>query len=109
MLASARSATGKYQRFAQEKVLYESLIRNDIKRAKLKKVTKPAMIRLHWIEPNAKRDPDNTRAGIKLILDSLVAQQILRGDSLSHVTGFVDTFSVEKTNPGVWVEIEEQP
>lgn len=107
MLASARASHGKWQKFAEDKVMYESLIKDDIRKAKLKPCPAKVMISLHWVEPNARRDFGNIRAGEKYISDSLVSMGILKTDARSQVVGFVDTFNVDKKRPGVWVTLED--
>jgi hypothetical protein len=89
------------------KLMYESMIRVDIKKAKLRACVGKVMISLHWVEPNARRDFGNIRAGEKFVSDSLVSMKILTTDARSQVVGFLDTFAVDKTCPGVWVTLEE--
>lgn len=109
MLASARASRGKWQRFAEEKVLYESLIKFDIKHSKLRPVSCRVVLHFHWIEPNKRRDYGNIRCGEKFISDALVTMGILTTDARSQVVGFMDTFEVDNEHPGVRVTIEEQP
>ena len=50
----------------------------------------PGFATFLFVEPNAKRDPDNIVAGgVKLLLDSLVGSGVLLGDGWTHVLGFV--------------------
>jgi len=108
IVAWARQCRGKSSKYALNKVMYESLIRDDIRKAKLKPVSGPVVLAFHWVESNAKRDYGNIRAGEKFISDALVQAKILRTDARSQVIGYRDTFDVDKTNPGVWVLLEEQ-
>lgn len=79
-----------------------------IKAAKLKPVTKPVWIHFDWHEPNAKRDPDNIRAGgAKFILDALVEAGILPSDGSKWIKGLSDEFYVSgPRNERVEVKIE---
>ena len=62
-------------------------------------------IHFAWYEPNKKRDLDNIAAAKKFILDSLVATGTIEADGWSCVTGFTDSFSVDKDNPRIEVYI----
>ena len=108
MTAWARQHRGKSNKYALNKVMYESLIRDDIRKAKLKPVRGPVILAFHWVESNAKRDYGNIRAGEKFISDALVQAKILSTDARKQVIGFRDTFDIDKTNPGVFVMIEEE-
>ena len=66
-----------------------------------------AHVRLEWREPNKRRDPDNIRAGVKFVLDGLVAAEVLGGDGWSHVRSLADAFAVDADRPGVLVTLEE--
>ncbi len=107
IINAAKSRKGNWSGYAEMKVMYESLIKDDIRKAKLKPCPGKVMISLHWVEPNAKRDLDNIRAGVKLINDALVNMKILKTDARSQVVGFVDTFAIDKERPGVWVTLED--
>jgi Holliday junction resolvase RusA-like endonuclease len=67
----------------------------------------PVRVHFTWVEKNARRDPDNVRAGAKFILDQLVRSGILSDDSQAHIAGLSDTFAVDKANPRVEVTLEE--
>ena len=66
-------------------------------------------IRYRWYEPNRRRDLDNIRSGSKFILDGLVVAGVLEDDGWRVITGLEDTFSVDKKNPRIIVEIIEEP
>lgn len=63
---------------------------------------------LGWVEPGKRRDPDNIRAGVKFILDALVAEGALPGDGWRHVHGLSDTYEVGPV-PGVRVTLTGPP
>lgn len=109
IVTAAKKPSWSKHSYTNLKLLYESMIKVDIKQAKLRPVKGKVKIALHWVEPNARRDYGNIRAGEKFISDALVSMGILTTDARSQVVGFQDTFTVEKTNPGVWVTLEEQP
>lgn len=107
IVEASKVLKGKWSRYAEMKVLYESLIKDDIRLAKLRPCLGRVRISLHWIEPNARRDYGNIRAGEKFITDALVTMKILKTDSRKQVVGFVDTFAVDKAQSGCWVTLEE--
>jgi len=60
-----------------------------------------------WYCKNKRRDPDNIASAKKFIIDGLVEAGILENDGWSQISGFSDTFSVDKANPRVEVVIAE--
>lgn len=58
-----------------------------------------------WYEQNRKRDLDNICFAKKFILDALVSSNVLQADGWSIVTGFTDTFFVDRNSPRVEVDI----
>lgn len=107
IVKASKVRKGSWSGYAEMKALYESMIKADIKKAKLTPCQGRVHIALHWVEPNARRDYGNIRAGEKFISDALVSLGILKTDARSQVAGFTDTFSIDKLNPGVWVTLEE--
>lgn len=65
-------------------------------------------IRFVWVEKDKRRDLDNIAFAKKFILDALVSNGILKGDGWSCVTGFSDSFNVDKERPRIEVYIEEE-
>lgn len=73
----------------------------------LKPYDKSVELTFTWVEPNARRDPDNiTSFGRKVILDGLVESGILQKDSQRYVSGWQDTWSVGK-EPQIIIHIME--
>lgn len=107
IVKASKVRKGNWSGYAEMKQVYESMIKADIKAAKLQPCPARVMISLHWVEPNARRDYGNIRAGEKFISDALVSLGILKTDARSQVMGFVDTFNVDKKRPGVWVTLED--
>ena len=107
IVTAAKKPSWSKDSYTNLKLMYESMIRVDIKKAKLRPCKEKVMLSLHWVEPNARRDFGNIRAGEKFISDALVSMKILKTDARSQVVGFLDTFAVDKSNPGVWVTLEE--
>lgn len=67
----------------------------------------PVIIHYHWIEKDRRRDMDNIAFGKKFVQDALVEGKYLKGDGWQHIVGFTDSFSVDKKNPRIEVEIVE--
>ena len=109
IVEASKVRKGNWSGYAEMKALYESMIKADIKKAKLHPCTGRVRIALHWVEPNARRDFGNIRAGEKFISDSLVSLGILKTDARAQVVGFLDTFAVDQINPGCWVTLEPVP
>lgn len=68
-------------------------------------------VRMHytWYERNQRRDMDNVSSyGRKVIQDALVEGGYLANDGWKDIAGFTDDFAVDKTNPRIEVEIEEE-
>jgi len=68
---------------------------------------KSIVIEYTWIEPNAKRDPDNVEAGTKFILDGLVLAGIIENDGRKQIKKSSHQHAISKDNPGVIVKIQE--
>lgn len=65
-----------------------------------------AWFRFHWRENGRRRNPDNFAAiGKKFIFDALVHGGILANDGWDQILGWEDRWSVDKLNPGVYVEM----
>lgn len=94
-------------KFEQLKNDARTLIRADIRRAKIKAVAKPCQLVFTWIEPDKRRDLDNIAAAKKFIIDALRDEKILPNDGWVWVRGFSDGFTVCKEKPGVIVSIVE--
>lgn len=67
----------------------------------------PVTVNFKWYSKNSKKDIDNVAFAKKFILDGLVLARVLEDDSRRFVTGFTDTFFIDKENPRVEVEIVE--
>lgn len=69
----------------------------------------PVTLKYHFIEKNRRRDKDNI-AGFahKVVQDALVKEGILENDGWDYIEGFSDSFSVDKKNPHIEVDIEEE-
>ncbi|MBT9147780.1 MAG: hypothetical protein DDT32_01545 [Syntrophomonadaceae bacterium] len=68
----------------------------------------PVSIHYTWIEPNTRRDKDNIAFAKKFIQDSLVQIGALQGDGWAHISGFSDTFGIDKLNPRISIFIKEE-
>lgn len=72
--------------------------------------TRPVTMSYTWFEPNKRRDKDNVSSfGRKCIQDALVKIGALQNDGWANISGFSDSFAVDKKNPRVEVEITEEP
>lgn len=63
----------------------------------------------HWYCADRRRDKDNISSfGRKVIQDALVRAKIIKNDGWNDIIGFEDVFYVDKKNPRIVVEIEEE-
>ena len=106
MLAAARSRVGKWQRYDEEKQLYQSMIRADIKAANLTPMGR-VRVQFLWHEKNKRRDKDNICAAQKYIFDALVEQQILQNDGWAEIASIQHEWIVCPSAPGCRVTMEE--
>lgn len=75
--------------------------------AKVPKFAGAVDVTVRWVEKDRRRDYDNISAGVKVILDALVATERIRGDSQKWVRPVKHEFSIDKKNPRIEVEINE--
>jgi len=108
IIAAAKVRKGSYSRYAELKSEVETEICLYIREQRLSLFECPVWLNFTWIEPNKRRDKDNVAAGgRKFILDSLVRDGVIRSDGWRYVVGWIDRFEIQKTKPGVFVEIKE--
>jgi Endodeoxyribonuclease RusA. len=71
------------------------------------RIEKPVTLHFRWYEPSKSRDLDNISSfGRKVIQDALVECGVLKNDGWSCITGFTDTFHIDKKRPRIEIEIE---
>lgn len=72
---------------------------------KLKPIITSSFIEFHWYCKNKKKDKDNICAAKKFILDGLQEAKILQQDNWEAVSGFTDTFYIDKENPRIIIKL----
>lgn len=66
-------------------------------------------IRYVYYEPNTKRDKDNISGYFhKIFQDAMVQAGLIENDGWRNIDGWTDRFEVDKKNPRIEVEIEEE-
>jgi Holliday junction resolvase RusA-like endonuclease len=80
----------------------------ECKSQKLGKVIPPVVLEFKWFTKDLRKDADNIAFGKKFILDGLVKAGVLLDDKRDMVTGFIDSFFVDKENPRVEVYMYEK-
>jgi Holliday junction resolvase RusA-like endonuclease len=73
--------------------------------AKLKRV-QACTIHFLWQERHNRRDDDNIMFGQKFVLDALRDTRIIPDDRRQFVQSLTHRITIDPTNPGVWVRIE---
>ena len=71
------------------------------------RIEKKVFISYKWYESNMKRDLDNIAFAKKFIQDALVQSEVLKNDGWKNISGFKDSFYIDKEDPRIVVEIEE--
>ena len=74
-----------------------------------KRIEKPVFLLFTFYEQDRRRDRDNVSSfARKVIQDALVKTGTLHDDGWDYVTGYLDTFKVDKANPRIVVQFIEQ-
>ncbi|CAK1224313.1 Holliday junction resolvase RusA (prophage-encoded endonuclease) (RusA) [Fructobacillus evanidus] len=71
----------------------------------------PCMLELRWYVPDKRTDSDNWAFMKKFILDGMQKANVrgktfLPNDSLNYVTGFHESFEIDKNNPRVEIRVK---
>jgi Holliday junction resolvase RusA-like endonuclease len=73
------------------------------------KITQPVKIEYSFFEANRRRDLDNI-AGYyhKIFQDALVRAGVLQGDGWDYITGYSDSFYIDRDNPRIeiWIHLQ---
>ena len=64
-------------------------------------------VQCDWYAKDRRTDPDNIAAGVKFILDGLVASNVLDNDGWGQISGIIHTFNVDKDSPRVEITLRE--
>ena len=106
MIAQAKRGRGRYQPYASEKAANTGLVAWACQTAHVPRLGR-VRLKITWIEPDARRDPDNISAAQKYICDGLVMAGVIKDDGQRYMAGISHAWGVDKRNPRVVVEIEE--
>lgn len=78
------------------------------KAAGLRRMRPPVRVSITWVEPNMRRDKDNIRFGAKFVLDGLREAGVIGNDNWEWVESIADSYTVNRSDPRVIVEVEEK-
>jgi len=81
----------------------------ECKMQKIPPQKKGCFIVFSWFLPNKRKDKDNIAFAKKFILDGLVTARVLDEDRWEYISGFLDVFEVDESNPRVEVHFGECP
>ena len=71
-------------------------------------ISKTVLMEYTWVEKDKRRDLDNISSfGRKVIQDALVKCGVLKNDGWDQISGFTDSFRVDKKEPHIEVLIRE--
>ena len=74
--------------------------------SKMKRFTRPVVIKVRFFEKNLRRDDDNVFGGLKFILDTLQILGVIKNDSPLYVHVLPERF-LDREHPRVEVDIYE--
>ena len=87
----------------------ESIVSHAARRLGKWRAEGPVYMVYHWYCADRRRDKDNISSfGRKVIQDALVRAKILQNDGWKDIIGFEDRFCIDRKNPRIVVEIEEE-
>ena len=96
-----------YYVYSAMKKQWSRTIATCLQHAKILPMERVAVI-FTWVERDTRRDPDNILAGgQKLVLDCLVTTGIIPNDGWANIVGLAHNFTIDASNPGVWVILHE--
>ena len=96
-------ACRRTKRDAMNRVMMELMAQN------IPPFKRPIVVRIKWIEKDARRDRDNVSSGgTKILLDAMKQRGLIRDDSRRWVKDIRhDTSVIDKQRPRIEIEIEE--
>ena len=72
------------------------------------RINKTVFMEYTWVEMDKRRDLDNISSfGRKVIQDALVNCGVLKNDGWDQISGFTDSFRVDRKNPHIEILIRE--
>ena len=72
------------------------------------RINKPVTMFYRFYEPNRKRDLDNVSSfARKVCQDGLVACGVLKNDGWNYISGYVDSFYIDRKRPRIEIDIVE--
>lgn len=72
------------------------------------KPTLPIKLHIDWFCQNRRKDMDNISFAKKFILDGMQEAGYLDNDGWREVAGWTENFYVDKDNPRIEIEVEEE-
>ena len=101
-----RMCRGNKYLAANQKAQTENMIMLHIRtQLKGRQIKEKVYLKFLWYEQNKKRDLDNIAFAHKFILDALVKSKTIENDGWAHISGFQDSFYIDKSNPRIEVEL----
>lgn len=94
---------------AELKSRAESIVLHSLRSLGKWRAEGPVYMVYHWYCEDRRKDKDNISSfGRKVIQDALVRARIIKNDGWNDIIGFEDVFYIDKKNPRIVVEIEEE-
>uniref|UniRef100_A0A6M3LSC7 Putative endodeoxyribonuclease n=1 Tax=viral metagenome TaxID=1070528 RepID=A0A6M3LSC7_9ZZZZ len=101
------AAKTHWSAYADQKRRHTNRVALEARAARWRRVKGPVIVRITWIEPDARRDLDNVAGGgQKACLDGLVQAGVLPNDTRQWVRGIQHVFpDPDKTDPRIEIEL----
>lgn len=103
LIAEARC---HWKKGAEEKKHQDDLVMWAVKENRIKPISGPFKMTIHFSEPNEKRDPDNIVCAKKYILDGLKKMGIIVDDSQKYVKGWTESWGLATKEKPIGVHIK---
>jgi Holliday junction resolvase RusA-like endonuclease len=105
IVAAAKSGRCKGNGYARQKAVWTDCVASYARSLRVGTLPSPVSLSCVWVEPDARRDPDNVMAAVKFALDGLVQARVIAGDGRKHIASIRHEVITGKV-PGVQIKIE---
>ena len=103
--ATVKKSKSHWSKYSEEKRAWTVGIALIAKRLpKMQRVS----LKFMWYMKDKRKDPDNFVFAKKHIIDGLVKAGVIPNDGWNEIASFSDSWAVDKKNPRVEVEIEQE-
>ncbi len=105
--AMLNKAKGKHGLYMYTRAKNNLITEVQILAGKLRRLKTPLFLEITYYEPHKKRDLDNIASCKKFIFDGLQKAGKIRNDGWGEITGWNETFKIDKRNPRIEIKFIE--